>query len=737
MTTRTLAPRLSDVATDAGQSSAPLAPRRPLECQAHGSTWVDHYAWLRDPEWDAVLRDPDNLQAEIRQYLEAENAYCKERMRATDDLQEMLYQEMRGRVCDDFSELPEADGPFAYLWRYVPGAEHSRFVRTPREGGEEQLVFDADAEAKAQDKDYFELGDCEVSPDHRLFVWSFDDNGSERYRLRIRSIESGSDHDVEISDVDSVCWATSELLFYVKTDEHHRANRVFKHKLGTDPEDDELLVYEADDRFSISVGRMRCGRAVEIVHSTDDQTEVWLVDLNADSLTPKLIAERRPGHEYSVDMHKGLLFILTNSQGATDFRMVTAPFSAPSESNWQECLAHEHGKLLLEHHVFENYLVWLRRVDANPCVYYRALSLRDDHLTSSLSSEQQAVFSIGSEFSKLDFSDVAFSIELEPSPEFASNVLRLIYSSPTTPDTWIDVELDSGKRQELKKLDVPSGHNPNDYRCDRIWVKAIDGAQIPVTLLYHARTALDGTAACLLYGYGAYGSSVAADFSTDQFSLVDRGVVCAIAHVRGGQEMGRSWYLQSKQAGKELSFSDFIECARHLGKEKIVDARRVIAYGGSAGGLLVGAALNKAPTLFAAAVAEVPFVDVLNTMLDDTLPLTPGEWEQWGNPIESREAFERIRSYSPYDQVTDSQYPPVLVTASLADPRVAYWEPAKWVAQLRSVSPASTENVLLKTNMGAGHAGQSGRYAGIGDTAHVYAFICCVGALSLLPSVAD
>ena len=739
MTTQTPAPRFSDP----GKSTPPTAPRRATQCHAHESTWSDHYAWLRDPEWEAVLRDPDNLQSEIKQYLEAENAYCKQRMEPSEDLQEMLLQEMRGRVCDDFSELPEKDGPYAYLWRYLPGAEHSRFVRTPREGGDEQLVFDADAEANAAGDDYFELGDCEVSPDHRLFAWSFDDNGAERYRLRIRNIDSGEDRQVEISDVDSVCWASSDILFYVKTDEHHRANRVFKHKLGTDPERDELVVYEPDDRFSLSVGRMRCGRAVEIVHSTDDQTEVWLVDLNDDSLTPRLIAERRPGHEYTVDMHKDLLFILTNSQSATDFRMVTAPISAPEERNWQECLAHECGKLLLEHHVFENYLVWVRREEANACLYY--LSINDEQLEPLQTIEQSSACSTGftissgedSDVSKLEFSDLAYAIALEPSPEFDSKVLRLIYCSPTTPDTWIDVNLDSGDQHELKKLDVPSGHNPEDYQCDRIWVKAMDGAEIPVTLLYHSRTRLDGTAPCVLFGYGAYGSSVAADFSTDQLSLVDRGAVCAVAHVRGGQELGRAWYLQSKREGKELSFSDFIACARHLGEEKIVDSNRIISCGGSAGGLLVGAALNKAPTLFKAVVAEVPFVDVLNTMLDDTLPLTPGEWEQWGNPIESRESFELIRSYSPYDQVADIVYPPMLVTASLGDPRVGYWEPAKWVARMRSVSPDSSANVLLKTNMGAGHAGQSGRYAGLGDTAHVYAFICCVSGLPLLPSVAD
>jgi len=480
-----------------------------------------------------VLRDPDNLQSEIKQYLEAENAYCQERMQPSEKLQETLYQEMRGRVCDDFSELPEADGPYAYLWRYLPGSEHSRFVRTPREGGDEQLVLDADAEAGAAANDYFELGDCEVSPDHRLFAWSFDDNGAERYRLRIRDIDSGEDRQVE----------------------HHRANRVFKHRLGTDPQNDELVVYEPDDRFSLSVGRMRCGRAVEIIHSTDDQTEVWLVDLNDDSLTPRLITERRPGHEYTVDMHKDWLFILTNSQGATDFRMVTAPISNPEESNWQECLAHEHGKLLLEHHVFENYLVWVRREEANARVYYR--SLKDVQLESSQPIERSSGFSnpssIDRDCSKLEFADLAYAIALEPSPEFDSSVLRLIYCSPTTPDTWIDVDLDSGDRRELKKLDVPSGHDPHDYQCDRIWVKAIDGAQIPVTLLYHARTMLDGTAPCVLYGYGAYGSSVAADFSTDQLSLVDRGAVCAIAHVRGGQELGRSWYLQSKREGKDLS----------------------------------------------------------------------------------------------------------------------------------------------------------------------------------------
>ncbi len=699
----------------------PECPRKPVLQQWHGQQLRDDYAWLRAENWQQVLLDPGQLASPIARYLAAENQYCEESLGFTEPLQKSLYTEMRSRMREDESEVPEDDGPAAYYWRYTPGAEQPLLAKVPRgswrpvwQQGEpepgyvselEHVLIDGEKEAIGYE--YFEFGDCEVSPDHRLLAWSCDLSGSEFHSLKIREIDTGSDFDYVIEGVEGVTWSTPDVLFYTRLDEHHRASRVYRHVVGSDPSGDLLVMHEQDTRFSLSVGLLRSATKVEITASTDGQDEVWLVDVLDESARPEIVAPRRPGHEYCIDLQGETLFVLTNRDGAVDFKIMTAPLAAPAEANWEELVPHRSGCLLLEFHTYSNYMVWLERQDALCRIRVRRID--------------------GSEID-VAFSEEAYTLDLCPSPEFDSDHLRFSYSSPTTPTEYHELDIDSGERKLLVATTLPGGHDPENYCVRRLFVPSVDGEQVPLTCLSHKSTALDGSAPCLLYGYGAYGASLDAEFSSHRLSLVDRGYIHVTAHVRGGEERGRNWYLSTKGAGKQLSFDDFNASARYLIDQQLVAADKIIAMGASAGGLLVAASVMQSPALYAAVVADVPFVDVLNTMLDESLPLTPGEWEQWGNPIENPDAYAWIKDYSPYDNVINHHYPAMLVVASVSDPRVGYWEPAKWVARLRA---QATGNALLAlyTHMQAGHFGSSGRFASLRDTARIYAFALAAAGL--------
>ncbi len=694
----------------------PVAAVKPVQREYHGQVHTDDYGWLRSQCWLDVLRSPEALETPIREYLQSENDYCEAMLQPTVNLQKQLLAEMRGRIKEDDSEVPEKDGPYAYYWRYRSGEEHPVFARTPREGGEETILLDGELES--QGKDYFELGDCEVSPDHRLLAWSCDDSGSEHYKMRIRDIESGCDLPEVIEDVESLGWATPDYLFYTRLDSAHRASEVFRHKPLSAASDDVLVMQESDERFSMSVGLFRCSTQFEISSSTDDQDEIWLLDTAYPEQEPKLVARRRPGHEYSVDILGDHLVILTNSGGATDFRFVTAPLATPGEDHWVELLAHQHGSLRQGLFVYRDFIVWLEESEALPQIRFMKSDVLQRAGTQSMQPDDEAIGNI-------EFEETAFELDIEPAPEYDGDIFRFVYSSPTTPATTYEYCLGSGNRQIIKQREIPSGHEPGSYQTQRLQVESKDGTAVPMTILYHRDTPLDGTAPCVLYGYGAYGASTSASFSSNRLSLVDRGFIYAIAHVRGGEENGRDWYLQTKGAGKQRSFDDFNACARYLASSTIADSKGIISFGGSAGGLLVAAAVNQEPHMYRGVVAAVPFVDVLNTMLDASLPLTPGEWSQWGNPIDDAQAFETINAYSPYDQVQANDYPAMLVTGSLFDPRVGYWEPAKWVAQLRRYKTDSNP-LLFKTEMQGGHFGQSGRFGQLEDMALIYAFILWV-----------
>ena len=679
-------------------SGSPIAKRITVTNELHGTLLEDHYAWMRAANWQEAMRDPQQLPDDIKAYLEAENTYYEAAMGDTQELQGTLIAEMRGRIKEDDTSVPVKDGPFLYSWKYVEGGEHPIRIRSSIDGQTEEVLLDVNKEAEG--KDYFEVGYVGEDPTHSLLAWSCDTSGSEYYQLRFRKAGETTDFGEEIADVGSVAWADATTLFYTRVDENHRPSKVYRHEIGDDPKDDVLVFEEPDPRFYCGVGRSRSGEYIFIAVGMNDQDEFhYIPAANPDAL-PVLIQPRQEGLEYSVEHQGDSFLILTNADGAEDFKIVKAPVNQPGMENWEDFVPHKAGRMVLSVDAHKDWVIWMEREDALPRICFMDAS---------------------NEVQQISFDEEAYSLGVMPSPEFDTSTLRFSYSSPTTPSQVFDYDLLSGERILLKETEIPSGHDPADYVTRRIEAKSHDGAMVPVTVLHHKNTPLDGTAPCLLYGYGSYGNSMPASFSTNRLSLVDRGFVYAVAHIRGGQEKGRAWYLDAKFENKPNTFHDFIASAKALSDEKFTSSGNIVIQGGSAGGLLVGACVNMAPEIFAGAIADVPFVDVLNTILDDSLPLTPGEWSQWGNPIESKDAFDWIRSYSPYDNVEAKDYPAMLVTAGVSDPRVTYWEPAKWVAKLRHMK---TDNniLLLRTNMSSGHFGKSGRFAALEDAARSYAF---------------
>ncbi len=680
---------------------APVADRRPSATRVHGIDLQDDYAWLRASNWQEAMRQPQKLPSDIAAYLVAENAYYEAAMADTAELQARLVEELRGRIKEDDSSVPYKNGPYAYGVRYQDGAEYPLFIRTPRDGGAEHIALDVNTEAAAQD--YFQLGTAQESPDHRTLAWTADVNGSEFFRLSFRDIETGADRDYHIADVASVAWADGQTLFYVRVDERHHPNRVFRHVLGSDPADDVLVYTEHDTRYGIDVQRLRSGAFIAISTGMNDENEISLIPTDDPCAAPQVVEPRTEGLEYRLEHQGDSFLILTNADDAFDFKIMIAPVATPSRGHWVDLIPHEEGRMIVHLAAHEGWTIWMERRNALPRICYVA--------RGRPISEVRAI----------SFKEQAYSLGSDPSPEYDTDSFRFTYSSPTTPSQVFDYDLSSGERVLRKTTEIPSGHDPADYVTIRTTAKSHDGAQVPMTILYHKETPLDGTAPCLLYGYGSYGASMPASFSANRLSLVNRGFVYAIAHVRGGEELGRNWYESAKFGGKPNTFHDFIAVAETLIADRYTAPARIVIQGGSAGGLLVGAVLNMRPELWAGAIADVPFVDVLTTILDDTLPLTPGEWSQWGNPISSRQAFDDIRAYSPYDQIAAQDYPPILVTAGVSDPRVTYWEPAKWVARLRATK--TDDNILmLRTNMTSGHFGKSGRFAALEDAARSYAF---------------
>ncbi len=690
------------------RTQPPVAKQEKHESVCHGHRREDPWAWLRDENWQAAMLEPQRLRQDIRDYLNAENAWTEQTLAPVEPLRKQLVKELRGRIREDDSSVPMPDGPWAYYQRYREGGQHPLLCRRPVAGGEEQILIDGDAEAEGHVS--FHLGMAAHSPDHSYVAYAVDTTGAESWIIHIRDLQSGENlpEALEQARGDMEWAADSRTLFYTRHDELHRPRWVYRHLAGSQQDEDALVYEEPDPGFFVNVDSTPSRRYVVIESHDHTTSETRVIDAATPSAEPQLVMPRQRDVEYEIADHGDGWIVHTNAGDAEDYRIVHAPAIPLDPTQWRDIVAHQPGRLIQGMLVFRDWLVWQELVDAEVRLRVREFAGGEEH--------------------QLEFDDTCHDLGASPGFEYATDTLRLTRSSFTTPHHVFDYDM---RRRELslrKQQQIPSGHDPDAYIARRLFATAPDGERVPVSLFHHRNTRPGPDTPLLLSGYGAYGISDLPGFSPHRLSLVDRGFVYAIAHVRGGQERGYRWYREGKLQQKPNTFSDFIACAEHLIEQGYTGKGRICALGGSAGGMLVGAVINQRPALFHAAVADVPFVDVLNTMLDPSLPLTPPEWPEWGNPIENPEDYHNILSWSPYDNVQPQAYPHLLVTAGVSDPRVTYWEPAKWVAKLRATAPGDRQ-LLLYTDMRAGHGGPGGRFDFLEEVALRYAFILMVYGL--------
>ena len=666
----------------------PVAARKRVRLKAHGIVREDDYAWLRAKNWREVVQDPSRLAPAIRAYLQAENKYADAVQAPLAGLRAKLVAEMKGRIQPQDIGVPMPDGPYAYWQKYVAGAEHVIFVRAPRDGGDEEVLVDGNV--LAEGKPYFAFGDSYAhSPNHRYFAYLIDDSGSESFTLLVRDLETKRDLPDVIKKVSGFAWADSNVIYYVRHDDELRSRFVYRHRLGTDPANDTLVYEESDLQFSVAVGRTNSRRFVVISATTQDTAEERFVETAKPESEPRLIQARVAGLMYGADDGGDRLIIRTNADGAEDFKVVTAPLATPGRENWRDLVPYRQGRRIVSVDTLAGHLVRLERENGLGRIVIQRRSDGAEHAIA--------------------FESEAYTLGFTAPYEHDSRSIRFTFASPSTPLRTYDYDLETRERVLRKEQQVPSGHDPAAYTVRRVFAVTADKEEVPITLLYRKDLALDGSAPLFLEGYGAYAFNFAATFDSNVLSLVDRGFVYAIAHVRGGIEKGERWRNAGRRHNKINTFTDFIAVAEHLIKTGYTSRGRIVARGDSAGGLLMGAVANMRPDLFAGIVARVPFVDALNTMLDESLPLTVTDFPEWGDPIRDVAAYRTIAGYAPYENVKAQAYPHMLVTAGISDPRVQYWEPAKWVAKLRAMKTNDARIVLI-TQMTAGHSGPSGRF---------------------------
>ena len=676
----------------------PVAATRPHRFTAHGVTIDDPWAWLKDPNYPEVA-DP-----EILAYLEAENAYFEAQMAPHQPLVETIYQEMKGRMKEDDASVPQKDGDWLYWAAYETGGQYRKWWRKPANdggaGGGDQLLLDEPA--LAEGKEYFSLGAFAISNGGRYLAYAIDDSGAERFEVRVKDLETGAHlPDIIPGMLSDIVWTGDDagFLYGVANDQWRTDNARF-HRLGTAVADDVELYREADEGYRVAVGETSDRRWLVIGTGDHVTSEVRLLPANDPLAEPVVVAPRQARREYDVDAHGDTLFIHTNDTDPM-WRLVTAPIASPGD--WTELIAPSPHFYLTGVECYADFFVVEGREDGLDKI---ALHRYDAPTAPRW----------------IDFPEASYAAGLGDNPEYDVATLRLGYESMVTPGTVYDYDVASGGLTTLKVQEIPSGYDGSRYRTERLKVVARDGTSVPVSIVYPADFVKDGSRPLFLYAYGAYGHAIPPGFSTGRLSLLDRGFAYAIAHIRGGDDLGQQWYHDGKLEKRTNTFTDFVDVARGLIADGWTSAGRIATAGRSAGGELMGAIVNSDPELWGAVIADVPFVDVLNTMMDAELPLTPGEWPEWGNPIEDKAAFDLIRSYSPYDQVGRHAYPPLFISGGLNDPRVTYWEPAKWAAKLRATK-TDDHVLLLKTNMGAGHGGKSGRFESLREAAEEHAFV--------------
>jgi oligopeptidase B len=681
------------------QPTPPVTLKRPKRIVQLGRVRIDNYAWLKATNWKEVWKNPAALSPAIRAHLEEENAYAEKVLAPTLPLQHKLFAEMCARSSGDDSPPPHPIGPWLYYHRFPAGAQQPSWYRKRRDGqGKEELLLDGSA--RAYSRPWFKIINAIPSPDHTLFAWAEDATGGEKYRIFVKDLKTGEilPHPAESAYGDFVFSPDSQFIFWVFRDANSRPAKIFRRPARGSH--DTHVYHEPDPAFLMTIISMASGRYIMIRSWNAVTSEVRLISGKHPTEVPRVVEPRTRGLVYSVEDWNGRFVILTNADGATNFKLMWADESNLGRKNWRDWITYNPKVFVTGMQPFQDHFVRIERVDANPRLVVTHAKDMSDHVIA--------------------FPDAAYTVDVSPHQQYASAELRYIYQSPRQPKQWINYDMATAHPSVLKAESVGHGFRSDNYVVERIYATASDGTRVPITVLRHRNTKLDGSAPLMMNGYAAYGYFERPRFSAPELSLIDRGWIYAIAHVRGGSAEGWDWYLQARRLHKKLTFTDFISCAETLIHKGYGSKGRIVMYGFSAGGLLVGAVLNMRPDLWAGVIAEAPFVDMLNTMSDPSHPLVPLTYPDWGNPLASKAVYDYMASYSPYDNVTRQAYPPVLATTSVADDRVGYWEPAKWIAKLRALGTSHSPK-MLRVEMG-GHGGASGRLAKLHQTALFYAF---------------
>ena len=664
----------------------------------HGEELVDDYAWIKQQDWQTVLKNPSKLNKEVLKYIEDENNYKSEQLKDLTDLKKKIFNELKGRIKDKDSSVPVKDGKFSYYSKYLEDAEYPQFLRINNLDNKEEIILDANQ--KSKDFKFFNLSSVSHSHDHKYLAYNVDTNGSEHYDLTIEEILTQKIITKKIENTTGeIIWhPNNKIIFYTVLDTNHRPNKIFAHEIGSNPANDELI-YEEKDAAYFCYPSLSQSKDYLLIRTGDHQTsEYWFSQIN-DYKNIQCFKKRTDREEYEIDHANDIFYILNNLDGCKNFKVSTAE---PSNINdWKDYVKYNPNHLLLDFTVLKKWFILFQRVDGLNQILIKNLENSEEHL--------------------IKFDDETYELSLSGQYEFDTDLIRISYSSPITPGTVYDYNCREKKKILRKTQEIPSGYEKNNYICKRVLVDSHDKEQIPLTIFYHKNTPLNGEAPLLLYGYGSYGITIPDSFSSNRFSLIDRGFVYAIAHIRGGREKGQEWYENGKLMNKKNTFLDFISCAEYLCDNQYTSKGKIIAQGGSAGGLLMGYISNERPDLFLGIIAQVPFVDICNTMLDEDLPLTVTEIPEWGDLKNNKQAYQYIKSYSPYDNVKKQNYPNMLITGGITDPRVTYWEMTKWIAKLREYK-TDKNLIMLDMNMDAGHSGASGRYDYLNEVALAYIF---------------
>ena len=666
----------------------------------HNEELIDNYSWIKQKNWKEVILDPNKLNTPVKKYLDEENLFKEEQLKDIKDIEKKLFEELKSKIKNEDNSVPKKDGDYFYAYKYNKNSEYPIYYRKNVKNNFEEIILDC--EKKSKTHSYFNVAAISHSHNHKHVAYNIDTNGSEYFSIFIEDIETKEILSPEIKNTTGdIIWSLdNNYIFYVGLDQNHRPTKVFKHKIGSDSEKDLLIYEEKDPSFFCSINLSKTKKYLFIRTADHETSEYLFINLKLNETTPILFKKRIKKIEYDLEHNEKFFLISTNIDNAKNFKIMIS--YEESYQKWEEFITYEKVNLILDFILLKDWLIRLERTEGSENIIILNLNNKNQH--------------------KISFDEEAYNLSLDHGYEYETDTFRYSYSSPTTPKSIFDYDCKS-KKQELKKTqEVPSGHNKDDYICKKIFATAHDNEKIPITILYKKGVKLDSSNHLLLYGYGSYGISIPSNFSTNRLSLVDRGIVYAIAHIRGGKEKGYEWYENGKLLNKKNTFLDFISCAEKLCEDKYTSPKKIIAQGGSAGGLLMGYIANERADLFLGIIAQVPFVDICNTMLDEDLPLTVTEIPEWGDIKNDKKSFLYVKSYSPYDNVKKQNYPHMLVTGGISDPRVTYWEMTKWVAKLRE-NKTDNNLLLLHMNMTAGHSGASGRFDYLKEIAMEYGFV--------------